>query len=679
MAKETTFTNRLAEETSPYLLQHAHNPVDWFPWSDEAFEKAKNENKLVLISIGYSACHWCHVMERESFENEETARLMNDKFVCIKVDREERPDVDQVYMTAVQLMTGQGGWPLNCFTLPDGRPVYGGTYFPLEDWKAVLDDLSEVFKKQPEKVNEYAEKLTQGVYSSDYIEVNKKAPEFTADMLKSAVRKWSKKFDRIEGGPTYAPKFPMPNNSLFLLEYAHLLKDEQVNSYVNTTLDKMAMGGLYDQIGGGFSRYSTDMLWKVPHFEKMLYDNAQLISLYSEAYQKNKNPLYKQVVYETIEFVNRELTAKNGAFYSALDADSEGEEGKYYIWSKKELQDLTGNLYKTTCEYYNVNNFGSWEDGYILLKRHSDQQVAKKLNITEAELNKQVKEIKTILFKARQKRIRPGLDDKSLTSWNALMLKGFTDAYKVFGEQEFLYSALKNARFISNTQKTNDGGLFHNYKEGKSTINGYLEDYAFTIEAFIGLYEATFDIQWLEKSKELMDYTINNFYNEDNGMFFFTSNIDKPLIARKMEITDNVTPASNSSIAKSLFMLGRYYDNENYSFMSIKMLNNIKNELIEFCPSHSNWGILMLWNTMPFFEIAVLGVDAEFKRKELSEYYITNKILAGGTTESPLPLLKDRHIHGKTTIYVCVNQYCKLPVNEVSEAIEQIRQAGLVK
>ncbi|HET6243183.1 MAG: thioredoxin domain-containing protein [Bacteroidetes bacterium] len=672
MGKETTFTNRLAEETSPYLLQHAHNPVDWFPWSDEAFEKAKKEDKLVLVSIGYSACHWCHVMERESFENQETARLMNEKFICIKVDREERPDVDQVYMTAVQLMTGTGGWPLNCFTLPDGRPVYGGTYFSPEDWKAVINDLSEVYKTQPEKVLEYAEKLTQGVHSSDFVQVNTKAPEFTIDTLKSAVRKWSKKFDRIEGGTTHAPKFPMPNNYLFLLQYGYLSKDEQVNNYVKTSLEKMAMGGIYDQVGGGFSRYSTDMLWKVPHFEKMLYDNAQLVSLYSEAYQAEKNPLYKQIVYETIEFVTRELTAANGAFYSALDADTEGEEGKYYVWKKNELENLLGTNFKTAVEYYNINNYGKWEDGFILLRRHSDEYVSKKLNIGLDELQKQVKDIKSVLFQAREKRTKPGLDDKSLTSWNALMLKGFTDAYKVFGEQEFLFAALKNANFISGTQKTTDGGLYHNYKENKSTINGYLEDYAFTIEAFISLYEVSFDIQWLEKAKELMEYTIDNFYNTENGMFYFTSKKDKPLISRKMEITDNVTPASNSSIAKSLFMLGKYYENEKYASMSSKMLNNIKDELVEFGASHSNWAILMLYYTMPFFEIVIMGVDAEFKRQELSNYYIPNKILAGGTQESHLPLFTDRHIHDKTTIYVCVNQFCNLPVNDINDAVKQI-------
>ena len=672
MGKEITYTNRLAEETSPYLLQHAHNPVDWFPFSDEAFEKARNENKLVLISIGYSACHWCHVMERESFENEEIARIMNDNFVCVKVDREERPDVDQVYMTAIQLMTGSGGWPLNCFTLFDGRPVYGGTYFPPDTWKGVLQDLAGVWNKQPEKVLEYAKKLTQGIHSSDYIEVNKKDPEFHIDILKSAVRIWSKRFDRVEGGPNYAPKFPMPNNYQFLLQYGYLVKDEEIKNYVKTTLDKMAWGGIYDHIGGGFSRYSTDMLWKAPHFEKMLYDNAQLISLYAEAYQAYKSPIYKQVVYETIEFVNRELRDASGAFYSALDADSEGVEGKYYTWSKQELKNLLGTKFSTAVDYFNINNYGSWEGNYILLRRRDDQTIAQKLGISIEELQTQVKEIKSILFKARQKRTRPGLDDKSLTSWNALMLKGLIDAYKVFGEQQFLDTALKNAHFIKTAQKTEDGGLFHSYKNGKSTINGYLEDYAFTIEAFISLYEATFESSWLEQAKDLMDYSISHFFNNENGMFYFTSDKDKPLITRKMEITDNVTPASNSSMAKSLYLLGRYFENANYTSISIKMLNNVRKELSEFCASHSNWASLMLWNCMPFFEIVIAGADAELKRREFSEYYIPIKLLAGSLTDSNAPLLRYRFVEGKTIIYVCVDQKCSLPVTEVSEAIDQV-------
>ncbi|MBA3899752.1 MAG: thioredoxin domain-containing protein [Bacteroidetes bacterium] len=672
MAKETTHSNRLADESSPYLLQHAHNPVDWYPWGEEAFERARAENKLVLVSIGYSACHWCHVMERESFEDEQAAKIMNERFVCIKVDREERPDVDQVYMTALQLMTGQGGWPLNCFTLPDKRPVYGGTYYPKEEWVNLLKELSETFDNQPDKFMDYAQKLSDGIKSSDYIERSDKKEPFSKEGLESCVRRWSKKFDYVEGGPTHAPKFPMPNNHLFLLKYSFVFSDLKVKDYVQTTLNKMAFGGIYDHIGGGFSRYSTDMLWKVPHFEKMLYDNAQLVSLYSEAYQALGVKLYRKVVYETLEFVEREMSSSEGAFYSALDADTEGEEGKYYVWTKEELQRLLEDKYPIAAEYYNINDLGKWDGKYILLRKHSDEQVAEKLNLPVAELRQHVKMIKSILMKELEARVKPGLDDKILTSWNAQMLLAYVDAYKVFNEQNFLGAALKNARFIEDKQRMGDGGLYHSYKNGKSSITGFLEDYAFTIEAYINLYEATLDFKWLDRSKELMDYAIEHFYDEESGMFYFTADTEAPIVSRKFEITDNVTPASNSSIAKSLFLLGRYFENNGYNRKSIQMLRNIQPEMIEFGSSHSNWGILMLWNTQPFYEIIISGLDAEFKRKELNAYYIPNKLIAGATKETDYPLFKERYKDDKTTIYVCVNQQCKLPVHEVEDAMKQI-------
>ena len=506
------YTNHLIHETSPYLLQHAHNPVNWYAWGDEALEKAKKENKLILVSIGYSACHWCHVMEHESFEDEATAKVMNELYVCIKVDREERPDIDQVYINAVQLITGQGGWPLNCFTLPDGRPIYGGTYFPKAQWNDVLIKLADFYKNNPGKANESAAELTHGIKASDVIKINTNEAKFTLEDAKAIYEPWSTLFDTIEGGPNRAPKFPLPNNYLFLLHYYHATKDKSAFNQIKVTLDKMAYGGIYDQIGGGFSRYATDSLWKIPHFEKMLYDNGQLVSLYSEAYQLTKDVLYKQVVYETLAFIEREMTSPEGGFYSALDADSEGEEGKFYVWKKPQLEALLGDKFPLVSDYYNVNNIGLWEHGnYILLRKKSDAEIAKVHGLTIEQLQKEIASAKKIMFAARKKRIRPGLDDKQLTSWNALMLKGYIDAYTVFNEQHFLSTALNNAEFILTKLRNPDGGLNHNYKnaclppacrtgrdrQSKSTINGYLEDYCFTIEAFIALYQATFDEKWL--------------------------------------------------------------------------------------------------------------------------------------------------------------------------------------
>jgi uncharacterized protein YyaL (SSP411 family) len=667
-------TNHLIHESSPYLLQHAHNPVNWYPWGDEAFEIAKKENKLVLVSIGYSACHWCHVMEHETFEDEATAEQMNRDYVCIKVDREERPDIDQVYMLAVQLMTGQGGWPLNCITLPDGKPIYGGTYFRNSDWKNVLSQVSTFYKQNPAKAKEYADELAVGVHKTELVEVNTDKPLFTMNDAKAMVNEWKNRFDEEEGGAAKAPKFPLPNNYEFLLHYYALTKDKTILNQVELTLQKMAFGGIYDQLGGGFARYSTDTLWKVPHFEKMLYDNAQLVSLYAKAYQQSKNPLYKQIVYETLEYIQHEMTSSEGGFYSALDADSEKEEGKYYVWTKPELEKLLGNHFALFADYYNVNKTGYWEhDNYILLRKKSDEDIAKLHNISVEQLHKEIASDKKTLTAVREKRVKPDLDDKQLCSWNALMMKGYADAYAAFNDAVFLQKANASADFILAKMKNSYGGLFHNYKNGKATINGYLEDYAFVIEGLLALYQSDLDDTRLKTAKYLMEYTIQHFYDKTSGMFFFTSDEDKALIARKMEINDNVIPASNSSIAKSLFLLAHYTDNADYMAKSTQMLNNVKPNMARYGSGYSNWGILMLYMAAPFNEIAIVGNNAETLLKDLNQQYIPNKLVAGSKKESTEPLLQDRYVAGKTLIYVCENKTCKLPVESVNEMKKLMR------
>ncbi len=666
-------TNNLINETSPYLLQHAHNPVNWYAWGDEALEKAKAENKLLLISVGYSACHWGHVMEHESFEDEAVAKIMNDNFICIKVDREERPDIDQIYMNAVQLMTGRGGWPLNCFALPTGEPFYGGTYFPKEQWLQILNNVANEYKAAPQNVIEYAEKLTQGVKTSEVLPMVKNNTPFSMSVLDSGVADIKKQLDYVEGGGNHSPKFPMPNNYQFLLHYYHYSKDKELLGVIELTLDKMAYGGIYDQIGGGFARYSTDKYWKAPHFEKMLYDNGQLVSLYSDAYQLTKKPLYKHVVYQTLEYIEREMTAANGAFYSSLDADSEGKEGKFYVWSKEELEAILKEDYPLAKEYYNVNSIGKWEGHYILLRKKDNVKIAKLFDLSAKEVEKKINKINATLLKERAKRVRPGLDDKTLTSWNALMLKGYVDAYNVFGEDNFLKAAIKNANFIVSTQIRKDGGLNHNYKNGVSNLDGYLEDYSFTTEALIALYQATFDEKWLAHAKQLTDYSIVHFYDTKTGFFFFTSNNAKGLIARKMELSDNVIPASNSSMAKSLFLLGELYYNEDYTKKSKQMLKNIEAQVSQYISGYSNWGILMLNQVKPFYEVAISGKKAHAKRQELNNNYIPNKLIVGSTKASNLPLLEMKEVNGKTMIYVCYNKACQRPVEEVSEALKQIK------
>jgi uncharacterized protein YyaL (SSP411 family) len=673
------YTNDLITETSPYLLQHAHNPVNWYAWNDETLALAKKENKLLLISVGYSSCHWCHVMEEESFENEDVAAIMNKYFINIKVDREERPDVDQIYMNAVQLMTGSGGWPLNCIALPDGRPVWGGTYFKKDDWVKTLTQIGDLYISKPETVVEYAEKLTEGVKQSGLVTLNTEESLFTKEYVNETVKKWGIYFDDNLGGMNKAPKFPMPNNYHFLLRNAFQNNNDTLKKYVNNTLTKIAMGGIFDHVGGGFSRYSVDTKWHIPHFEKMLYDNGQLVSLYADAYLATKNELYKETVYHTLEFIERELLDASGGFYSALDADSLNdkgklEEGAYYVWTKEELLELLKDDYTLFTDYYNVNGYGFWEhSNYHLIRTVSDDDFIKKHNLSLNTIKEKVSEWRKILLKERSKREGPRLDDKILTSWNGIMLKGYIDAYRVFNDSHFLDVALKNAKFIESSLLKEDGTLYRNFKNGKASINGYLEDYSAIIDAYISLYEVTLDEKWLQLSKNLADTSFDYFFDSTSKMFYFTSNKDTQLIARKMETEDNVMPSSNSMMAKNLFKLSHYFDNQYYLKTSKQMLSNMVNDIPNYGSAYSNWLDLYSNFTEGYFEVAVSGKDALKKVKEINQKYIPNKLICGSTTNSNLPLLENRFIENNTLIYVCVNKTCQLPTEDTSQAFEQIK------
>jgi len=672
--------NQLHTETSPYLLQHASNPVFWKGWNQETIATAKVENKLMIVSIGYAACHWCHVMEHESFEDLAVANVMNKDYISVKVDREERPDIDQIYINAVQLMTGGAGWPLNVVTLPDGRPVWGGTYFKKEQWIEALQQIQQVYKESPEKLEEYAKRLEEGVKSMDLIQLNTEETDFSNFDTTSLIDKWSRNFDHRFGGYKQVPKFMMPNNYLFLLRYAVQNNNESLLQYVEKTLTQMAYGGIYDAMGGGFSRYSVDQKWHVPHFEKMLYDNAQLVSLYSKAYAQFKNSLYKEVVEETLQFISETLTNDEGAFYSSLDADSETtsgqlKEGAYYIYSEKELQQLLKEDFEIFKAYYNVNDFGIWEEGnYVLIRDNSNVKIAETFSISVEILQKKKKAWKQILLTYRNKRPKPRLDDKTLTSWNGLMLKGYVDAYKVFQKKEYLDIALKNAHFIREKQLQEDGALFHNYKNGKSTINGYLEDYAAVIEAFIALHQITLDESWLHISKKLTEYTFQYFYDNEKQMFYFTSSKDDKLMTRLFEYRDNVIPASNSIMAKNLFKLSRYYNDERYAKTAKQMLNNVLKELSSYPIGFSNWLDLLTNYQSNFYETVIIGDKALEKIKEISKNYLPNMLLAGSTKESNLFLLQNRFVKDETLIYVCIDNTCKLPVSEIIKAIKTIKK-----
>jgi len=677
--KDHTYTNALINESSPYLLQHAHNPVNWYAWNDESLELAKKENKLILISVGYAACHWCHVMEHESFEDTTVANIMNQHFINIKVDREERPDVDQIYMNAVQLMTGRGGWPLNCIALPDGRPLWGGTYFPKDNWINTLEQIATLYREDPAKAEEYASNLTEGIKQSDLIAMNNAESSFTIDELDQIVSNWVKQIDTEMGGRKGAPKFPIPNNFQFLLRYAKQTNNSNILDYVNTSLTKMAYGGIFDQVGGGFARYSVDAKWHIPHFEKMLYDNGQLVSLYANAYLATKNPLYKDIVYRTTTFIERELMNDNGAFYSSLDADSDNEkgeleEGAFYVWKKEELQLLIKDDFNLFSDYYNISDNWKWEhETYNLHRTKSDKEISKQHGLTEEALAEKVDNWQDLLLKTRENKSRPRLDDKTLTSWNALMLKGYIDAYRVFDDEHFLERALKNASFLLYIQSKENGGLYRNYKNKKSTINAYLEDYATVVDAFINLYEVTLDEKWLQSAKQLTNYCFDHFFDDKSNMFFFTSDEDKGLIARKIDIDDNVIPSSNSIMANNLFKLGHYFANKQYSATAKQMLHNVKDRAIKYGAGASNWSLLYTNLLGNFYEIAIVGKDANQKLKEVNKKYIPNKLIVGSIKESNLPLLKYKYNEDQTTIYVCIDGACQLPVNETEKAFEQIQ------
>jgi uncharacterized protein YyaL (SSP411 family) len=668
--KNHKYTNLLIKETSPYLLQHAHNPVEWHAWNEETLAKAKAEDKLLLISIGYAACHWCHVMEHESFEDSAVAAIMNENFICIKVDREERPDVDAIYMDACQLITGRGGWPLNAIALPDGRPIYALTYAPKTEWNKVLKYFGNFYPAKKTEAISQAEQLTQGIVDKENIPLSTEEPLFTENELKLTWSTWKDKIDYKKGGRTGSPKFPMSYNYDYLMQDYFHTKDPQKLEAVTVTLDNMMMGGIYDQVGGGFARYSTDANWKVPHFEKMMYDNGQLVSTYAKAYALTKNEEYATVVRESIEWVKREMTDKSNGFYSSLDADSEGEEGLFYIWTNDELDNILGDDAKLLKYYWSVSLTGNWEGQNILFATKTLAKFAKLNKMEIPELQGKIKKGKAKLLKAREDRIRPGLDDKILVSWNALMLTGLIDAYRYLGDDEYLDLALKNANFIKDNTIQKDFRINRNYKNGSSTINGFLDDYSLTIEAFIALYEVTFDEEWLNLANNLSQYVLTHFYDESNSMFFYTSDIDVKLITRKKEVQDNVIPASNSSMAKSLFLLGDFYDNKLYKEISESMLNNMMQYVLNYGTYYANWAKLLDMQVHQPYEIAIVGKNAESLRKEMMSKYIPNAIYMGGKTEGSLTLLKDKLQKGDTYIYVCQNKACKMPVKTSIEALK---------
>ncbi len=677
MDNSPKYSNHLIDESSPYLQQHAHNPVDWYPWGKEALQKAMRERKLLFISIGYAACHWCHVMERESFENEEVADILNKNFVSIKIDREQRPDLDQIYMNAIQLITGSGGWPLNCLALSDGRPFWGGTYFTADQLKEILSELGEEWPSKSDVFEETAKRLATEMDKHSIISSKSPISSIGMDVIHTMYANLERLFDLHKGGYRQRQKFPKPSDWQFIMKYASYTKNDSAMEQVNLTLTNMALGGIYDHVGGGFARYSTDENWKIPHFEKMLYDNAQLISLYCNAWKTSRNPLYSKVVYETMEFVIREMLSEEKGFYSSIDADSEGKEGAYYVWQASEIESILGKDAKLFEEYFNVNASGNWEDGKnVLFLNTSNKRIFNKYNLTESEFDEKIAMLRTRMLQARSMHTRPGTDDKILTSWNALMLSACIDAYRTFDEKQWLELALQNAQFLKNNLLRSDHSLYRSYKQNKAEINGFLDDYAFCTMAFIDLYQVTFDEGWLKLAKDLVNYAIDHFIDPQSGLFFYSVDLPEGNLSRKMELFDNVIPSSNSVMAHCLFMLGTYYDDVNYVNISSQMIASIRADIEQHSVYSANWFSLLLWMLHQPKELVITGEKSIEYRQTIDHYYFPNIIIAGSKGKSDLPLLKNRYNPLQTLTYICVNKRCRLPLENVNEVIEQLVSNG---
>ncbi len=673
--------NRLAKESSPYLLQHAHNPVDWYPWGEEAFEKARSEDRPILVSIGYAACHWCHVMERESFEDDATAALMNEHFVNIKIDREERPDIDHIYMDALQAMAGQGGWPLNVFLLPNRQPFYGGTYFPpaaaynRPSWKEVLLAVSDAFKTKRADIEQQASNLTQHLENSNQFgleAVDSLIPKeelFTMAQCDSMALAVLGQADKEWGGFGRAPKFPGTFSIQYLLRYYRVKKDEAALQQALLSLDKMIDGGINDQLGGGFARYSTDEKWLAPHFEKMLYDNALLTDVLCEAFQLTGQTRYARAVKETLGFIEREMTSPEGGFYSALDADSEGVEGKFYVWSEEEMLEVLGDDGPACCAYYDVSRHGNWEDVNILWMPRPVAEVAAGLGISVAELEEIAARSRPKLLEARAKRIRPGLDDKILLGWNALMIHALCKAAGALGEEKYVQMAERAMRLVlDKMRRDNTPAFWHTYKNGAARYPAFLDDYAALIRALIALQEVTGNLGWLHEAKSVTNYVTAQFGDDAGRYFFYTEAGQSDVIVRKKEIYDGAVPSGNAVMAHNLWHLSIVYGEKSWAERALAMTGGLGQTVMRYPTSFGVWAGMVLRLVQGEPELAVTGPEYLERMRELNGLYLPYKVMLGAESDvEGMPLLEGRAVEGKTLIYLCRDYHCERPVEYISE------------
>lgn len=678
------YTNRLIHETSPYLLQHAHNPVDWYPWGEEALNRARDEDKPILVSIGYAACHWCHVMERESFEDENIARLMNENFINIKIDREERPDLDHIYMDAVQSITGSGGWPLNVFLTPEAKPFYGGTYFPptpaynRASWKDILEGIYHAFRDKKLEILSQAENLTEHLISSNAFGISSRSDskdqtEITIEQLETITNNLLQSGDQVWGGFGAAPKFPQTFSIQFLLRQYHFTKNELALKQALLCIDKMIAGGIHDQLGGGFSRYSTDKEWFAPHFEKMLYDNALLISVIAEAYQITANPKYAETIGSCIKFIETELKSAEGGFYSALDADSEGVEGKFYTWSFQEIHQLLKEDASLFCSYYQVTEKGNWEHTNILWVLESPENFASQNGLNLLAFQNLLERSKKILLEARSKRIRPALDDKILLGWNALMNTAYSKAYAAIGNESYKIRAKEHMAFLQNKMSTVDGNWLHTYKNGTAKQAAFLDDYAYLIQALIHLQEITGDCKYLIQAASLTENLLIHFKDSATNFFYYTHDQQLDVIIRKKEVYDGATPSGNSIMALNLLYLSKVFDRKDWEDLVKKLRHQMQESTMKYPGSFGIWALGMQLSCFGVVEIAVTGKEFEKNLQLVLEKYIPNKIIQSGETNSSnFPLLAGRETAIPVAFYICKNFTCLRPFYNIVDFLANV-------
>ena len=663
--------NNLSLESSAYLLQHAKNPINWQRWDKKLYNTNNTDNKLLVVSIGYSSCHWCHVMEKETFEDSGVASFMNEKFISIKVDREENPEIDNIYMTATQMMTGRGGWPLNVVCLPDGRPVYGGTYHTKEQWLEVLGKIQKVYDNDKKQLYGIAEKVEKGIQEVNRFEYTEEEADFKPQLLQNEMKIWTSQWDMINGGEKQNQKFITPTKFNYILQYQHLNEDTKIKAYLKNTLENIANSGIVDHLEGGFYRYTVDPEWKIPHFEKMLYDNAQLLSLYANAYKEFKTPLFKSTVYKTFDFLQKRMENTEGGYFSAIDADNEQGEGRYYMFNVDEIKKAAGQDLSMILDYYQIELDKPIENSFYHLRKTNDfNTFLKKYSITNDQLVEKQQKWESQFEELKEKREFPLTDKKIITSWNAQMVSGLLNSFEAFGDKQFLNQAQRTYSFLRENL-ISGAELMHTLQANKAKMEANLEDYAFMIRAALGLYQNTGNVDYLEQADELTENAIKNFETTKNPFFTYTKN--PVMFSEIISVNDNVIPSANAIMAENLWTLGHLLEKKQYSAKAKKMLDVMTSYFNEGRGSdYSQWAQLITKEAFSYKEVVIVGPEAQNTNREIQQNYLPDVLFQISYKPSELPLLKDRFFKKETLIYVCEDKVCLRPSETVVDALKQI-------